>query len=125
VTRYTQYGILFTTLVSILGVLVFPSVISLWYVIGTLFIPALLLPLSTSYYRQWAISSTMTFSAMLAGFGVACAALVAGHVLAIDGVAQYPFGIEPMYGGLTVSIGMYIWSWFRHERKHPSSGMGV
>ena len=93
---------------------------SLWYVIGTLFIPALLLPLVTSYYPRWAISNTLTFTAMLAGFCVACLALIAGHVSAVDGIPHYPFGIEPMYGGLAVTIGIYLLGWMRiNANTHP------
>ena len=32
ITRYTQYGVLFTTGISAVAVLLFPSVIDLWYV---------------------------------------------------------------------------------------------
>ncbi|PLX23326.1 MAG: hypothetical protein C0600_14970 [Ignavibacteria bacterium] len=125
VTRYTQLGILFTAVLSIAAVLVFPSVINLWYVIGTLFIPALLLPLITSYYPRWALTGSWTFTAMLAGFSVSCLSLVLGHVYRIDEVPHYPFDIEPMYGGLTLTILIYLAGLLRTKRTHPSKPMGV
>ncbi|MFZ1730366.1 MAG: sodium:solute symporter family protein [Bacteroidota bacterium] len=108
VNRYTQYGVLFTTAVSIVAVLLFPSVIDLWYVIGTLFIPALLLPLSASYFPWIRISNTMTFAAMLGGFALSAISFAIGQSRIIDSTAHYPFGIEPMYAGLATSVLIYI-----------------
>lgn len=108
VTRYTQFGVIFTTAVSVAGVLLFPSVIDLWYVIGTLFIPALLLPLAATYYPRLMISATATFIAMLAGFLVSFLSFTAGQLAASGGVSQYPLGIEPMYGGLGASVLVYV-----------------
>jgi solute:Na+ symporter, SSS family len=116
VTRYTQFGVLFTTAVSIVAVLLFPSVIDLWYVIGTLFIPALLLPLATTYYPRLMISSGLTFAAMLGGFAASAASFVAGHILGSDGTAAYPLGIEPMYAGLGVSILLYAGAYLMRRR---------
>lgn len=117
VTRYTQYGILFTAAVSVGAVLLFPSVISLWYVIGTLFIPALLLPVAASYYPRLAISSTLTFWAMLTGFLISLAAMVAGQMQGVGGEPQYPLGIEPMYGGLAVTLLIYASGWIYPGRR--------
>ncbi len=116
ITRYTQYGVLFTTCVSVAAVLLFPSVIDLWYVIGTLFIPALLLPLTASYYPRFLIGGTPTFIAMLSGFLVSAGSFVAGQSISIDGVPLYPLGIEPMYAGLGVSAAIYSVSLFRKIR---------
>lgn len=117
VTRYTQLGILFTAAFSIAAVLLFPSIISLWYVIGTLFIPPLLLPLATSYYPRLAIGATPTFVAMLAGLLLSGTAFLAGQLhLTADGAPMYPLGIEPMYGGLTATTLVYVYAWTRRLR---------
>jgi SSS family solute:Na+ symporter len=113
ITRYTQYGVLFTTAVSIAAVLLFPSVIDLWYVIGTLFIPALLLPLTASYYPRLRISNTLTFAAMLSGFAISAIWFSVGQSRAIDDIARYPYSIEPMYAGLSISMLIYIIGRFR------------
>jgi SSS family solute:Na+ symporter len=108
ITRHTQFGVLFTTAVSIAAVLLFPSVIDLWYVIGTLFIPPLLLPLTASYFSSFRISNTLTFSAMLSGFAFSATSFTIGQSRAIADVAQYPFGIEPMYAGLAITVLIYL-----------------
>jgi SSS family solute:Na+ symporter len=116
VTRYTQYGILFTALFSVTAVLLFPSVISLWYVIGTLFIPPLLLPLGTSYFPRFSIPATSTFAAMAAGFLFSAASFVTGQLQTVDGLPQYPLNIEPMYAGLASSFSIYFVYWLRKTR---------
>jgi SSS family solute:Na+ symporter len=107
VTRQTQIGVLITTAVSVAGVLLFPSVIDLWYVIGTLFIPALLLPLSATYYPRLMISNSLTFVAMLGGFVLSAVAFAAGQMSVAGGPTQYILGIEPMYIGLGFSVLVY------------------
>jgi SSS family solute:Na+ symporter len=119
VTRYTQIGVVFTTAVSVGGVLLFPSVIDLWYVIGTLFIPALLLPLVATYYPRLKISNTLTFLAMLGGVAVSAASFTAGQLAATDGIPVYPMGVEPMYAGLAVSLLFYATA-FRRPGTPPS-----
>jgi SSS family solute:Na+ symporter len=116
VTRYTQYGILFTALFSVTAVLLFPSVISLWYVIGTLFIPPPLLPLGTSYFPRFSIPATSTFAAMAAGFLFSAASFVTGQLQTVDGLPQYPLNIEPMYAGLASSFSIYFVYWLRKTR---------
>lgn len=108
ITRYTRFGVLFTTIISIAAALLFPSVIDLWYVIGTLFIPALLLPLAASYYPRLLVSNTYTFAAMLGGFSVSTLWFVLGRLQVAHDAAQYPLGIEPMYAGLAVCILIYL-----------------
>jgi SSS family solute:Na+ symporter len=113
ITRFTQYGIVFTALFSIGAVLLFPSVISLWYVIGTLFIPALLLPLVTSYYPRLGIPPTATFVSMLSGFLISLSSFATGQLRSVDDLPAYPFGVEPMYAGLATAVAIYAWYWMR------------
>lgn len=107
ITRQTQIGVLITTAFSIVAVLLFPSVIDLWYVIGTLFIPALLLPLAATYYPRLMISNSLTFASMLGGFILSALSFTAGHLSAAGGPTQYVLGIEPMYIGLGFSVLIY------------------
>jgi solute:Na+ symporter, SSS family len=110
ITRYTQYGVIFTAAVSVAAVLLFPSIIDLWYVIGTLFIPALLFPLGATYFPRLRISNTLTFTAMLLGFSASTVAFISGHT--VEGVTHYPFGIEPMYLGLAICLLIYLFGQF-------------
>ena len=55
--RYTRAGIAAATLLALILVWLFPSVIDLWYVIGSVIIPGLLLPVAGVYYAGFRVSS--------------------------------------------------------------------
>jgi solute:Na+ symporter, SSS family len=114
--RFVRVGVLVTALISAGAALLFPSVIDLWYVIGTLFIPALLLPLTGAYYPALRLKAGETFVAMLAGFLSSFIAFLAGQVSAVDGAPVYSLGIEPMYVGLAVSSLLYVGGLLRARR---------
>jgi solute:Na+ symporter, SSS family len=103
VMAFTRAGVLITAAVAIGGALLFPSVIRLWYVIGTLFIPGLLLPVLSSYSARYRVSPAWTLAMMLAGFFFSLLWFLWGIAHAAGDAAQYPFGIEPMYAGLAAS----------------------
>lgn len=52
-------------LASILAILI-PSVIDLWYTLGSIFIPGLLFPVIGSYYEEWRLSEKITFYQVVA-----------------------------------------------------------
>ncbi|MBI5646427.1 MAG: sodium:solute symporter family protein [Ignavibacteriae bacterium] len=116
-TAMTRIGLLVTTTIAVAGALLLPSVVSLWYVIGTLFIPGLLLPLLTSYTRRWAISPAATVLAMSAGVGASAVSFLVGTLWPNNGAVVYPFGIEPMYAGLATSVLVYIPNWTKSARQ--------
>jgi len=108
VNHYTRWGLLLAALLSILLALAIPSVIKLWYAIGTVIIPGLLLPVVASYFERWKVSAPYAFTAMLLGWLTSSAWLLAGWTQELGNANLYPLGIEPMYPGLLVSI--LIWA---------------
>lgn len=61
-----RVGLLITIiLASILAILI-PSVIDLWYTLGSIFIPGLLFPVIGSYYEEWRLSEKITFYQVVA-----------------------------------------------------------
>lgn len=104
-TRWTKIGLIVSTLFSIAVALTLPSVIKIWYTIGTVVIPGLLIPLLASYFDRLKIPAHYAFFSMLFGWLTSLVWLIAGYILSIPG--SYPLGIEPMYPGLGVSI--LIW----------------
>ncbi len=108
VKRGTRIGIALTFSTAIAAAMIFPSVVQLWYVIGTLFIPALLLPLLATYSSRARVSPPYTLAAMAFGLLPALAAFAWGMLHAVDGVPDYPLGIEPMYIGLSASTFPYL-----------------
>jgi SSS family solute:Na+ symporter len=105
--RATRYGLLFTGLLSIGLCFVFPSVIVLWYVVGTSIIPGLLVPVVTSYFAPLKADARTAFISMIAGWLTATIWLVTGWSGGGPGSGTYPFGIEPMFPGLIASIAVW------------------
>lgn len=108
VSHYTRWGLLITALLSILLALAIPSVIKLWYTIGTVIIPGLLLPVVASYFERWKVSPAYAFTAMLLGWITSLAWLLVGWTQQLGIADFYPFGIEPMYPGLLVSFAVWL-----------------
>jgi SSS family solute:Na+ symporter len=102
--RYTRYGLVLTSLLSMALALFIPSVIKLWYTIGTVIIPGLLVPLVTSYFERWKVPARYAFGAMLCGWLTSVIWLVIGWTQELGNAALYPWGVEPMYPGLLASV---------------------
>jgi SSS family solute:Na+ symporter len=109
--QYTRMGLVVTATLSVVLALLIPSVIKLWYTIGTVMIPGLLVPLVTSYFDRWRVEARYAFFSMLFGWLTSFGWLVSGWSVELGG--NYPFGIEPMYPGLLISITMWCWGMSR------------
>jgi len=96
----TRAGMLFSALLGVLLTYLFPSVVELWYVIGSVVIPGLLIPVMGIYFkplcvqRQWIVPLIILSTLVSTGW------FLAGKILQ----AAPLFGIEPFYPGLAVSI---------------------
>jgi len=115
VQQWTKIGLIITALVAIAMALLVPSVVALWYTIGTCIIPGLLVPVLASYFDRFRISANSAFAAMIVGWGLSTVCLIHGQINAVGGTASYWFGIEPMYPGLIASL--LIWAIGRFRRR--------
>ncbi len=106
--RAVQIGLLLTALIAIGLIYFLPSVIQLWYHLGSLFIPPLLLPLIAAYFPVLRLSGRSTFLVMLASFILSFTAFLWGQLHQLDGQAQYLFHLEPFFPGMGLSIGWYV-----------------
>ncbi len=103
----TRAGLLVSALLSIALALLIPSVIKLWYVIGTTIVPGLLIPLVTAYYEPLRVSPRFAFAGMLLAWLTSLLWMLSGWSEGIAATARYPLGIEPMYPGLFA--GLAVW----------------
>ena len=99
VQRWTKAGIVLAGTLAVVLALTMPSVVKLWYVIGTCIIPGLLIPVVASYFPMLRISPAFAFAAMCGGFFGSTFWFLAGQ---FSGGVSF-LGIEPMYPGLIVS----------------------
>jgi hypothetical protein len=94
----------------------------MWYTIGTVVIPGLLVPLMATYFEKTAIRARYAFAAMLLGWLTSLGWLLAGTHGGLG--AEYPFGIEPMYPGLMVSLSLWGLGKFSGGWKNLKGGPG-
>jgi SSS family solute:Na+ symporter len=111
--RATQIGLLVSFAFSVCIALLLPSVIQIWYSVGTIIIPGLLIPLVASYFERWKISARFAFLTMLGGWLVSLCWMIAGML-----TETTLLHIEPMYPGLAVSF--VIWLFGRIEQKRTT-----
>jgi len=75
-----------------------PSVVGLWYALGSAVIPGLLLPLLGVYFRRLRTPPGWALASSLAGWASSTAWLLWGQAL-----GKNPLGLEPMFPGLALS----------------------
>lgn len=106
--RLTRISTLAAALLGIGLIVVYPSVINLWYVIGSVMIPGLLLPVLGVYLPFFAIKKDWVLPLMLGSIGISLGWLVLGTVFN-TGAYDYTFlGVEPFYPGLAASVLIWI-----------------
>ena len=80
-----------------------PSVVDLWYAIGSAVIPGLLLPMLGVYLPRWRVPGRWAAASSLSGF---LASL--GWVVAARRLGAPPLGLEPPFPGLALSA--LVWT---------------
>lgn len=103
----TRISILVSALLGILLIIIYPSVIDLWYVIGSVFIPGLLVPVLGIYLRHFSLKPQFVYYSIIGCTLVSFTWLTLGTLYPpADG--GYAFlGMEPFYPGLFLAI--IIW----------------
>lgn len=120
IVRYSQVGIFITAVISIAISLLIPSVIQIWYDLGTVFIPGLLIPLVTSYFPSLRVGRKYIFLSMTFGWTVSFAWLMTGIIGSGTLNPHYLFGIQPMYPGLLLSVVFYLAGFAARSSKPPN-----
>ena len=117
VRLWTKAGIVLARTLAVVLALTMPSVVKLWYVIGTCIIPGLLVPVLASYFRPLKISAAFAFASMCGGFFGSTLWLVAGQC---SGGSSF-LGIEPMYPGVLLSSGVWAAGKFADNARTAAS----
>ena len=111
--NYTIIGLLISGVVAILLAYFIPSVIEIWYTIGSLFIPGIILPVISAYYPKLRVSNKSIFIEIVTAFITS----TVWYFLRNEFV-NIPFlkEIEPMLVGLIFSVGIHF-AGFSIEKK--------
>ena len=105
VNYWVRVGLVLTALFSVLFIFLVPSVIKMWYNLGSLFIPPLLLPLTAAYFPKFKLNARSAFYMMISSFTISLSWLLWGLFHKQAGYPVYPLGLEPFFPGL-------LWSGF-------------
>ena len=108
INYYIKIGLMLTGVISITLAILLPSVIKLWYVIGSLCIPPMLLPLFTGYYNKYRLNKQHTLWVMILSFTVSLFSFILGQFHLIKNFPTYPFNVEPFFPGMILSLVLYI-----------------
>lgn len=106
--KLVRRGLGITALLAVLMIIYMPSVIDLWYNLGSLFIPPLLLPVVAVFFPAIRLNARRTLAVMLASFALSVAFFASGQWNAQAAGPVYPWGVEPFFPGLILSIVLYL-----------------
>ena len=103
-TKYTKIGMVISIVFSTLLVILIPSVVKMWYTLGSVVIPALIIPVMITFFkiRKYLNDITMVaaiFFAFIASFSWFLIGINAGSL----DFPNYLFNLQPFYVGLGVS----------------------
>jgi len=96
-TQYIRKGLIVMAFIAVLLALSIPSVVQLWYVIGSIIVPGILLPFLMTF-TQINLNSRGIIPTIILPVVVAIFWFLYGHFS-----GHYPMEIEPFYPGLLSS----------------------
>ncbi len=117
ITFHTRAGLLLTFALAVVIAVRAQSVVTIWYQLGALTTPALLLPLASSFSQRWRMSPLAAFFSM-----VLSASITAGWLLNAE-EGEYWWGLEPIYSGLAVSCLCFVADHILRKRKVRSASL--
>ncbi len=103
IKRNIRIGYLVTGVIAMIILILVPSVVSIWYMIGTLVIPSLLIPALSALFKR-PVSPKYIIILMLGSFTITLLGLIIGKIS-----GEYPQHIEPFYPGLAFSVLVYAY----------------
>jgi SSS family solute:Na+ symporter len=102
---YTIIGLIISGIIAILLAYFIPSVIEIWYTIGSLFIPGIILPVISAYYPKLRVSRKIILIEMITAF----ASSTVWYFLRNEFVDVLVFSeLEPMLVGLILAIIIHL-----------------
>ncbi|MEX0945637.1 MAG: sodium:solute symporter family protein [Balneolaceae bacterium] len=104
----TRISILISAVIGIILILIYPSVIDLWYIIGSVFIPGLLVPVLGIYLKPFRLPASFVYYSIIGCTLVSLSWLVLGTIYAPEFNGTMYLGIEPFYPGLLLAIVIWI-----------------
>jgi len=108
IKSYTIIGIVLSGIISITIAYYIPSVVEIWYTIGSIFIPGIILPVISAYYPKIRISSTIIITEIF--IAISSGIIWVGFRNKLTGILSE---FEPMIIGLAAAILIHLFGLLR------------
>lgn len=108
INHATQLGLVLTLLFAVLLLWLVPSVVRIWYLLGSLCIPGLLLPLIAIFYSPLRATPSTTLLSMILTFSTTLVWLLIGIFRSNLAAPAFPGGVQPFFIGITLAILIYL-----------------
>ncbi|KAA3636695.1 MAG: sodium:solute symporter family protein [Calditrichaeota bacterium] len=105
ITSLTRIGLLLTATLAIIPLMLFDSVVDIWYTFGSIGTPALLIPVFTSFVGKRKMSATAAFYSILSSGAVSLIWYLSQFA---SGDGSYWFSVQPIFPGLVLSLLIYL-----------------
>ncbi len=117
----TQIGLIVTIGLSAVLVFFIPSVVKMWFVLGTVIIPSLLIPLIAGFFPAMSLSRPGAFLTMLITALMTLTWYAIGILRGSFDEPLFPLSVQPFFIGLCCSIGLYAVDrgLQLHRHRHP------
>lgn len=117
-TRLTQLSMVIVFLAAVVIALWAQSIVAIWYRLGTIITPALLLPLATSFSAKWRMSAPAALSTMVLGAGLTSLWLATAEA------DRYWLDLEPIYAGLALAAAIFLADQIRQRGRSQARAEG-
>jgi SSS family solute:Na+ symporter len=105
ITFYTRIGLMVTFVLAIAPLLIFDSVVEIWYLFGTVGTPALMVPVFFSFVGKRRLPATYAFISIITSGSISLIWYLSSYYNA-DG--SFWFNVEPIFPGLILSLTIFI-----------------
>ena len=117
IKNLTRLALLITAAGAVGTAWISKSVIGIWYTVGTIAIPPLLLPVLSGFTQTWVLRPKPALWSMVLSAGISVSWLLWGYAHSSNGHPLYPLELEPIYPGLAVSFVIFLYSRISRARK--------
>ena len=97
-TNFIREGLIVTAFIALSLAFIIPSIVKLWYILGSILVPGLILPFLISFSKKKISILPMMIFPIIIGF----VWIIIGELH-----GNYPLGLEPFYPGILTSIIIY------------------
>jgi len=105
ITRYTRLGLVISSVLAIIWALFFRSVVSIWHAFGSIGTPALLVPVFFAFVGKRRLPPRAALWSIISSGAVSTIWYISKFYSAAE---DYWLGLEPIFPGLVVSLGIYL-----------------